>query len=340
MISPSIHSILTFASICIAPSFASPEVAVKRQSTCPSVWTDVASDLQSTFVSDSTCTDAARQAIRLAFHDCFPGSCDGSVILANECTDRGENAQMVDICGTLGEKATSFNVSTADIIQFAAAIGIASCSNGPVTSFYAGRTDSSTANPENQLPGPNANATFMLSLFSAKGFSTTDLVALAGAHTIGKQLDGSAMDSTVDKWDSGFYTEVSDGSAPDALGSDTSLSNSSETSGEWSSVGTSSSSFENAFVPAMEKLSLLGNDKDALTDCSDVISSYAAGTLSQKGVVEGSDVGSEAQGSGTTAAAAASSSESVSEATRRGGSFGELALVVFVASTVFLELVL
>jgi peroxidase len=27
---------------------------------------------------------------------------------------------MVDICSTLGEKATSFNVSTADIIQFAA----------------------------------------------------------------------------------------------------------------------------------------------------------------------------------------------------------------------------
>jgi peroxidase len=183
----------------------------------------------------------------------------------------------------------------------------------------------------------------MLGLFSARGFSTTDLVALSGAHTIGKQLDGSAMDSTVGKWDSGFYSEVADGSAPDALGSDKFLSNSSETSGEWSSVGASSTSFEDAFVPAMEKLSLLGNDKDSLTDCSDVISNYAAGTLSQKGVVAGSDLNSEAQGSSLTTAAAVvatSNSDTVSEAARRGEAFGELALVVFVASTVSLELVL
>ncbi|KAF2249352.1 class II peroxidase, partial [Trematosphaeria pertusa] len=243
----------------------------KRQSTCPTVWTDIASDLQSTFISDGACTDDARAAIRAAFHDCFPGSCDGSLILANECTDRGENAQIVDICSTLGDKATSFNVSTADMIQFSAAVAIASCSGGPITSFYAGRTDSSTANPTGQLPGPNANASALVSDFAAKGFSITELVALAGAHTIGKQLDGSAMDSTVANWDSGFYTEVADNTAPDPLNSDRFLSNSSETSGQWSSVGASSTSFADAFVPAMEKMSLLGNDKASLTDCSSVV---------------------------------------------------------------------
>lgn len=105
----------------------------------------------------------------------------------------------------------------------------------------------------------------------------TELVALAGAHTIGKQLDGSAMDSTVDDWDSGFYSEVADNSAPDPLNSDRFLSNSSETSDTWNGVGASQSSFQDAFVPAMEKLSLLGNDQASLTDCSDVVSSYAAG---------------------------------------------------------------
>ena len=88
---------------------------------CPAVWTDVAADLKATFVGDDgLCTDDARAAIRLSFHDCFPGSCDGSVILANECIDRPENTQMIDICGTLDTKATEFDVGTADLIQFAA----------------------------------------------------------------------------------------------------------------------------------------------------------------------------------------------------------------------------
>ena len=88
---------------------------------CPAVWTDVAADLKATFVDDDgLCTDDARAAIRLSFHDCFPGSCDGSVILANECTDRVENTQMIGICGTLETKATEFDVGTADLIQFAA----------------------------------------------------------------------------------------------------------------------------------------------------------------------------------------------------------------------------
>lgn len=97
------------------------------------------------------------------------------------------------------------------------------------------------------------------------------------------------MDSTVANWDSGFYTEVADNTAPDPLNSDRFLSNSSETSGQWSSVGASSTSFADAFVPAMEKMSLLGNDKASLTDCSSVVSSYAAGTLSQKAVAQSSD---------------------------------------------------
>ena len=87
------------------------------------------------------------------------------------------------------------------------------------------------------------------------------------------------MDTTVDKWDSAFYTEVADGSAPDPLNSDVFLSNSTETQSEWDSVGASQSAFDDAFVPAMEKMSLMGWDKADLVDCSSVISSYA-GSLS------------------------------------------------------------
>ncbi|KAF2188880.1 class II peroxidase, partial [Zopfia rhizophila CBS 207.26] len=242
------------------------------QSTCPSVWTTIASDLKSSFVADDgTCNDSARAAIRLAFHDCFPGSCDGSIILSDECTARNENAQLVDICSTVGDKATQYNVSAADMVQMAAAIGIVSCPGGPAISFYVGRTDTNTANAESQIPSPSSNASVLISQFAAKGFSATDLVALVGAHTTAKQLTGEAMDSTVGQWDVEFYSETVDNSAPSSLDSDRFLSNSSETSSTWQSVGASSSSFADAFVPAMEKMSLLGNDKDSLTDCSSVV---------------------------------------------------------------------
>lgn len=92
---------------------------VMGQTQCPSVWGTVATDLNAIFSGDNGCTDDARAAIRLPFHDCFPGACDGSIILSDECTARGENSQLVDICSTLGAKATEYNVSTADMIQVA-----------------------------------------------------------------------------------------------------------------------------------------------------------------------------------------------------------------------------
>lgn len=88
------------------------------QSTCPTVWTDVATDMKALFVdSAGAATDDARAALRLSFHDCFPSACDGSIILANECSSRAENSQLVNICTTLGDMATQYNVSTADVIQ-------------------------------------------------------------------------------------------------------------------------------------------------------------------------------------------------------------------------------
>jgi hypothetical protein len=101
-------------------TFEPATTGLKSRGDCPAVWQDVATDLHSLFVDgNGQATDDARAAIRLSFHDCFPGACDGSIILANECGTRPENSQMVSICGTLGSKATQYNVSTADTIQLA-----------------------------------------------------------------------------------------------------------------------------------------------------------------------------------------------------------------------------
>ncbi|KAI2470071.1 class II peroxidase [Annulohypoxylon bovei var. microspora] len=266
---PSFRSTMLLATLAAVSGLASAQ--------CPAVWTDVAADLKTSFIdSDGNCNDDARAAIRLAFHDCFPGSCDGSIILADECTDRGENAQMIDICSTLGTKATSFSVGTADLIQFAAAFGIASCPGMPSIAVKVGRTDSSTANAANQMPGANDNATSIVAAFAAKGFTSTELVALVGAHSAAKDLNGDGLDSTVDDLDTNFYTETADGTAPASLNSDISMSNSTETSADWNTFGADASTWADAFVPAMEKLSLLGNDESSLTDCTSVITAAFA----------------------------------------------------------------
>ncbi|KAI1503108.1 heme peroxidase [Biscogniauxia marginata] len=238
---------------------------------CPTVWTEIATDLKAAFVgSDGSCNDDARAAIRASFHDCFPGSCDGSLIVANECNDRGENRQMVDICGTLGDKATQYNVSAADMIQFGAAMGIAACPSGPKIAFKVGRIDSSTANPENQIPGRNSDAATQIAAFEAKGFTVTELVALIGAHSTAKDFTGESLDSTPAQWDTAFYSETADESNTASLVSDRFLANSTESSSIWISM-TDTTTWINAFVPAMEKMSVMGNDEASLIDCSNVI---------------------------------------------------------------------
>ena len=114
----------------------------------------------------------------------------------------------------------------------------------------AGRTDTTTANPTGQMPNPTDNATVLIAAFEAKGFTATELVALVGAHSAAKNLAGKSLDSTPGDWDTKFYTETADGTASAALDSDKYLSNSSETSSTWSSFAESSSSWQDAFVPA------------------------------------------------------------------------------------------
>ncbi|KAI0478483.1 heme peroxidase [Xylariaceae sp. FL0804] len=241
---------------------------------CPSVWTDVAADLAPTFRADNgSCTDAARQAIRLSFHDCFPSACDGSVILANECEDRGENSQMTPVCAILRNTTDNFDVGTADLIQFGAALGLVACQDGLAIPFKVGRVDNSTANPEGQMPGANTDAATLISDFALRNLSMTDVVALVGAHSVGKNLSGDALDSTPDDLDPAtFYAETKDESNPASLGSDRFLSNSTETEDTWTSMETVAT-WQDAFTAAMNKMVVIGQDESTLTDCSSVITS-------------------------------------------------------------------
>ena len=199
----------------------------RQTGSCPAVWTDVAKELSSTF---STCGRAAHGAIRAPFHDCINNGCDGSLILTDECS-RSENGGLSFICGVLLDLTNKYKVSAADMIQFAAAYAISACPLGPKVRALVGRTDSSVAAPLNSMPSSRDSVDSILVTFKARGFSSDDVVALLGTHSVAIQVvtdpnkAGKPLDSTPAVYDTKFYTETQAGTAPSSLDSDLRMSN-------------------------------------------------------------------------------------------------------------------
>lgn len=88
------------------------------------------------------------------------------------------------------------------------------CPLGPRILTFVGRPDQSTSDPEGLLPNVDSPADVLIQLFEDKTFSSTDLIALIGAHTAAKQffvdtaLAGEPLDSTPGVWDVEFYSET------------------------------------------------------------------------------------------------------------------------------------
>ncbi|KAF2449819.1 class II peroxidase [Karstenula rhodostoma CBS 690.94] len=239
-------------------------------STDCSTWSKVASDLSSTFQG---CGPAARGAIRAPFHDCINNGCDGSLILGSECS-RSENAGLPPTCTLLAAKAKQYNVGTADMIQFAAAVAIAVCPLGPRVRALVGRTDSSTPAAEGLVPSTKDPIAQILRQFAAVGMSAADVVALVGSHTVATQSfddpsqAGKALDSTPSRWDVKFYSETKAGTAPYSFSSDRRMTNDSSTEGSWDRFARSQHAWAVAFTSAWDRFVVVGNDVGKLKDCS------------------------------------------------------------------------
>lgn len=137
--------------------------------------------------------------LRLHFHDCFVNGCDGSVLLDDSSTLTGEKTaipnnnsargfEVIDTIKTQVENACSGVVSCADILAIAARDSVVEL-GGPSWTVMLGRRDSRTANlsaANADIPPPTSNLSTIISLFRAQGLSTTEMVTLAGAHTIGQ----------------------------------------------------------------------------------------------------------------------------------------------------------
>ncbi|XP_074569456.1 cationic peroxidase 1-like [Curcuma longa] len=137
--------------------------------------------------------------LRLHFHDCFVNGCDGSVLLDDTSSFTGEKTavpnnnslrgfDVVDSIKSQLEATCKQVVSCADILAVAARDAVVAL-GGPTWAVQLGRRDATTASfdaANTDLPSPKSNLSDLISAFSNKGLSSTDMVALSGAHTIGQ----------------------------------------------------------------------------------------------------------------------------------------------------------
>ena len=183
------------------------------------------------FVDDSgQCTQPARAAVRLGFHDAAAwsstagfGGADGSLLISPTEINRPENAGLADIVNTgrqLLAKYAPFGVGAADLVQMMANVATVACPLGPRIFSFVGRKDSPYT-PTGLLPNVSSPADELIQLFVNKTFTPGDLAALLGAHSTSNQffvdpaLAGESQDTTPGVWDILYYSQtLSNGSFP------------------------------------------------------------------------------------------------------------------------------
>lgn len=129
--------------------------------------------------------------LRMAFHDCIGGRCDGCIHM-----DNGEHAGIEVAMESLRHIAIQFrdDLSRADIWALAAFVGVEfmmpddDSIRFPFNHY--GRNDCPGSDmrggPDPFICGPNMGTNAMLAFFESEyGFSGTEIAAIMGAHTIG-----------------------------------------------------------------------------------------------------------------------------------------------------------
>ncbi|QCD94510.1 peroxidase [Vigna unguiculata] len=161
--------------------------------TCPNLETIVTNHLTKVFQQTHW---QAPALLVIFFHDCFVQGCDGSLLLdgnpgeRDEPLNRGISSKAVKTIDELREivhKECGRIVSCADITVLAARDAVF-LSGGPYFNVPLGRRDSLNFSIEEakNLPLPYNTTDVTLKTFESKNLDVTDVVALSGAHTIGR----------------------------------------------------------------------------------------------------------------------------------------------------------
>ncbi|WOK99962.1 peroxidase 40 [Canna indica] len=163
---------------------------------CPQAEDIIFSGVQRAIAADPR---MAASLLRLHFHDCFVNGCDASLLLDDAPGFVGEKTagpnanslrgfDVVDCIKSELEMACPETVSCADLLAIAARDSVV-LSGGPTWRVEVGRRDGTTASralANTYLPSPTSSVAILVQNFQNVGLSAKDLVALSGAHTIGK----------------------------------------------------------------------------------------------------------------------------------------------------------
>ncbi|KAG0482167.1 hypothetical protein HPP92_010251 [Vanilla planifolia] len=204
-LTPSMDSFYTlalpflFLFILCSPYLSSSQLSPSFYAlSCPNVELLVRDSVRSASNADPSLLG---KLLRLLFHDCIveflPVSlqgCDASVLVAGNGTERSDPANLslggfeaVDAAKKLVDLFCPGIVSCADVLVLAARDAVA-IAGGPSVEVPLGRRDGRVSLASNVRPNmvdTSFSLDEMAHLFSAKGLSMEDLIALSGAHTIG-----------------------------------------------------------------------------------------------------------------------------------------------------------
>ncbi|KAI0265557.1 peroxidase [Gloeopeniophorella convolvens] len=263
--------------------------------------------LQSQLFDGGECGEDAHESLRLTFHDAigwsdsdpsFGGGTDGSILIfedietnfhANLGTDEIVDEQKKVLSQLTG-------ITAGDFIQLAGAVGLSNCPGAPRLEFLLGRPNATAPAADKTVPEPFDTITSILARFAdADNFTPQEVVALLSSHTVAAAdlvdptIPGTPFDSTPFIFDTQVFVEVQlrgtlfPGDGPNQgevqsplrgeirLQSDHDLARDSRTACAWQGMVNNQQSMANQFQAAMAKLAILGQDRDSLIDCSEVI---------------------------------------------------------------------
>ncbi|XP_061371521.1 peroxidase 31 [Gastrolobium bilobum] len=165
--------------------------------TCPQFSTIIQDTVTNKQIASPT---TAAATIRLFLHDCLlPNGCDASILLSSTPFNKAERDADINLslpgdafdlvvrAKTALELACPNTVSCADIIS-AATRDLLTMLGGPYYSVFLGRRDgrvSLSSAVDGHLPKPAMPMSQIVEIFTKRGFSVEEMVALSGAHTVG-----------------------------------------------------------------------------------------------------------------------------------------------------------
>ncbi|KAJ3549006.1 hypothetical protein NM688_g5228 [Phlebia brevispora] len=312
---------MAFKQLFTAVSFAlAASAAITRRVACPDgvntamnaaccALFAVRDDLQNNLFQNE-CADEAHEALRLTFHDAIAfspalqasgqfggGGADGSIVIfADIETAFQANVGLDEVVAHQAPFLARSNMSVADFIQFAGAVGTSNCPGAPQLNAFIGRVDATQAAPDGLVPEPFDDVDTILARFADAGdFDELESTWFLIAHSVAAQKDidpsvrAAPFDSTPSIMDGQFFIETQlrgiefigqggiQGVAESPiegefrLQSDHDLARDERTACEWQSFGTDQAKLQNRFQFIFEAMGQLGTDPTTLTDCSDVL---------------------------------------------------------------------